>query len=73
MSVAAGLGLTEAERQWSRYYWLARFAREWQAATGADAGLEQQVSQLLEHMDDWGSAEVVTAAVERDSAIRPGG
>jgi hypothetical protein len=27
----AGLGLSEVERFWSRYYWLARFAREWKA------------------------------------------
>lgn len=35
--VAAMLGLSEAERFWSWYYWLARFAREWQAFVGRDA------------------------------------
>ena len=63
-----GLGLTEAERFWSRYYWLARFSREWQAAVGYDAGLEQQVFQLLEYapVEDSPLAEV-EAAVERDA------
>jgi hypothetical protein len=36
--VATGLGLSEAQRFWSRYYWLARFAREWQAVAGPDGG-----------------------------------
>jgi hypothetical protein len=67
----ASLGLSDAERQWSRYYWLARFAREWQAVDGEDAGLEQQVFQLLEHMDNWEPAEEVMAAVERDAVILP--
>ena len=41
---STGLGLSEAERFWSRYYWLARFAKEWQAFVGYDAGMEQQVA-----------------------------
>jgi hypothetical protein len=40
--------LTADERFWNRYYWLARFAREWQSAEGYDAGLEQSVFKLLE-------------------------
>src|SRR4051812_2902772 len=47
----AGLGLSKDELFWSRYYWLARFARQRQSATGHDAGLEQQVYQLLESAD----------------------
>ena len=69
--LVAGLGLSESERRWSQYYWLARFAREWQAVAGEDAGLEQQVFQLLEHMDTFDPAEEVMAAVERDAVIRP--
>ncbi len=41
---------------YNRYFWFVRFAALWQAAHGHDAGLEQQVFQLLEHADfdiDW--------------------
>jgi hypothetical protein len=44
--------LSEAVRYWSRYYWLFRFARVWSAVVGYDAGLEQQVFQLLESAPD---------------------
>lgn len=47
--IANSLGLSADEWFWSRYYWLARFKREWQAAVGRDVGIEQQVHQLLEH------------------------
>jgi hypothetical protein len=68
-------GLTLEERFWSRYYWLARFAREWQAAEGYDAGLEQSVFKLLESGIERGGADSevlpdVDAAVERDTAPR---
>jgi len=71
-------GLTAGERFWSRYYWLARFAREWQAAEGYDAGLEQSVFKLLEAGVEHGPAAIdqlpeVEAAVERDAEIRPPG
>jgi hypothetical protein len=70
--VATGLGLSEAERFWSRYYWLARFAREWQAIAGPDGGLRQQVFQLLESADHLGVSydpfPEIKAAVERDAA-----
>jgi hypothetical protein len=69
--LVAGLGLSESERRWSQYYWLARFAKEWQAVAGEDAGLEQMVFQLLEHMDTYEPAEEVMVAVERDAVIRP--
>jgi hypothetical protein len=69
-----GLELSEAERFWSRYYWLARFAREWQAAVGYDAGLEQQVFQLLESAEHipvaYDALPDVEAAVERDAVVR---
>jgi hypothetical protein len=69
--LVGGLGLSDVERFWSRYYWLARFAREWQAVAGPDAGLEQQVFQLLEQMDGaCDPAEEVMAAVERDAVVR---
>jgi len=71
--VAMLLGLSADERFWSRYYWLARFAREWQAVAGYDAGLEQQVFQLLESADHNGASydpvEEVHAAVERDAVV----
>ncbi len=70
--LATGLGLSVDEQFWSRYYWLARFAREWQAVAGYDAGLEQQVFQLMEHAevapDPWPEVE---AAVERDAVVAP--
>ena len=75
--VAAALGLSEAERFWSRYYWLARFAREWQAVAGYDAGLEQQVFQLLESAEHsaitYDPLPDVEAAVERDAVAGPQG
>lgn len=69
-------GLTSAERFWSRYYWLARFAREWQATEGYDAGLKQSVFKLLESGIECGSADPnalrdVDAAVERDAVVQP--
>jgi hypothetical protein len=72
--LVAGLGLSNMELFWSRYYWLARFAREWQAVAGEDAGLEQMVFQLLEYMD--GALDPlpeVDAAVERDAVLPPQG
>ena len=64
------LGLSEVERFWSRYYWLARFAREWKAAVGDDAGLEQQVLQLLEHATvEYDPLPEVDAAAARDAVL----
>lgn len=73
-----GLGLTEGERFWSRYYWYARFAREWQAAVGYDAGLEQSVFKLLEAGVEHGAIDLdplpeVESAIERDAVVRPSG
>jgi hypothetical protein len=69
--LADTLGLTEDERFWSRYYWLARFVREWQAVAGSDPGLEQQVFQLLESADhmpvSYDPLPEVEAAVQRDA------
>jgi hypothetical protein len=52
---------------------LTRFAREWQAVVGNDAGLEQQVSQLLESAEHIPVANdpfpEVDAAVERDAVL----
>ena len=71
------LGLSVAERFWSRYYWLARFAREWQAAAGYDAGLQQQVFHLLESAKHlplaYDPLPEVEAAVERDAELQPPG
>lgn len=73
----AGLGLSENERFWSRYYWLARFAREWQAVAGGNAGLEQFVFKVLESAGHLGvpydPLPEVEAAVERDAAPVPPG
>jgi hypothetical protein len=74
----AGVGLTEDERFWSRYHWYARFAREWQAAVGYDAGLEQSVFKLLESGVEYGTTDLeplpeVEAAIERDAVLRPPG
>lgn len=74
--LVSGLGLTEDERFWSRYYWLARFAREWQATEGYDAGLEQYVFKVLESGVEHGTAPLdslpeVDAAVERDAVVPP--
>ena len=71
-----GLELSEAERFWSRYYWLARLAREWQATVGYDAGLEQQVFQFLESAEHipmaYDPLPEVEAAVARDAVVRSG-
>jgi hypothetical protein len=73
--LAGRLALSENELFWSRYYWLARFAREWQAAVGYDAGLEQQVFQLLESLEQplvaYAALSEVDAAVKRDAVLRP--
>ena len=70
----SGLGLSSDERFWSRYYWLARFAREWLAAVGNDAGLEQQLFHLLESAEQipvaYDPLADVEAAVERDAVVR---
>jgi hypothetical protein len=41
----AGFDRSEDERFWSRYYWLARFARERQAVAGYDVDLKQFVHE----------------------------
>ena len=65
-----GLRLSEEELLWCRYYWLARLARDWQAAVGSDAGLGQQVFQLFEHADvDHDPLAEVEAAAERDAVL----
>jgi hypothetical protein len=61
-------GLSDSDRYWSSYYWLARFARVWSAIAGYDAGLEQQVFQMLEHAPDFPERfEEIDAAAERDA------
>lgn len=68
--MVGALGLSADERFWSRYYWLARFAREWQAVAGYDAGLEQQLFQLLEYAKvDYNPLPEVEATVERDAVL----
>lgn len=68
--IVRDLGLSTDERFWSRYYWLARFAREWQAVVGCDAGLEQQLFQLLEYAEvEYDPLPEVEAAVERDAEL----
>jgi hypothetical protein len=49
---------------WSRYYWFLRFVHVVQGRQGADAGLEQQAFQILEHPwpdcePDWNNLEAV--------------
>jgi hypothetical protein len=54
---------------YNRYYWFARFAALWQAAHGHDAGLEQQVFQLLEQADfdiDWDVVQELDARAKQD-------
>ena len=71
--VVTRLGLSESQRFWSRYYWLARFAREWQAIAGPDGGLEQQVFQVLESAEHLGVSydpfPEIKAVIERDTAV----
>lgn len=65
-----GLPLSDDERFWSRYYWLSRFVREWQAVAGFDAGLKQQVFLLLENATvDFEPLSAIEAAVERDAVV----
>lgn len=64
------LGLSDIDRFWSRYYWLARFKLEWNASTGFDAGLEQQLFHLLEHTQvDYNTVAEVEAVVRRDAVL----
>ncbi len=71
----AGLRLTDDELFWSIYYWTARFIREWQAATGDDAGLKESLFMLLETAERVGIAldplPEVEAAVEAEAIIGP--
>lgn len=53
---------------YNRYFWFARFAALWQAAHGPDAGLEQQVFQLLEQADfdiDWDIVRALDARAKQ--------
>ena len=56
-----GLGsLTAVQRFYNQYYWFKRFADEHAATHGPDAGIEQQVFQLLESAPegvDWDIVE----------------
>ena len=63
-----GRGLDPGELFYGRYFWLRRFANEYQAATGFDAGVEQQCTQLLEEAElpiDW---EVIENLDQRAAA-----
>jgi hypothetical protein len=54
---------------YNRYFWFARFAALWQAAHGHNAGLEQQVFQLLEQADfdiDWDVVQELDARAKQD-------
>jgi hypothetical protein len=60
---------------WNRYYWLARYMQLRLALHGPDAGLEQQLAQVLEYPyppcdPDWSLLEPVEAAAERDAAAQ---
>jgi hypothetical protein len=53
---------------YNRYFWFVRFAALWQAAHGHDAGLEQQVFQLLEQVDfdiDWDVVQELEARAKQ--------
>lgn len=64
------LSLSDTDRFWSRYYWLARFNMEWNAIDGFDAGLEQQLVQLLEHAQvEYDQLVDVEAVVRRDAVL----
>jgi hypothetical protein len=52
---------------WSRYYWFLRLIRVFQECEGADAGMEQQAFQILEHPwpncdPDWSHLKLVERA-----------
>ncbi len=68
--IAIQLRLSMDDLFWNRYYWLSRLAREWQSSFGYDAGLEQQVSQLIdsgEHMNiSLNMLVEIDACIERD-------
>lgn len=60
---------------YNRYYWFARFAALWQAAHGHDAGLEQQVFQLLERADfdiDWDVVQELDTRARQDPGLSRG-
>lgn len=47
----AGADLTPEDRTYNRYYWFLRFAAAHRKRHGFDAGVEQQVFQILERAD----------------------
>ncbi|WP_372723884.1 hypothetical protein [Novipirellula sp.] len=70
LELAGNLGLSESDKFWSRYYWLARFRMEWNAVAGYDAGIEQQLFQLLEDAQvECGALPGVEAAAKRDAVL----
>jgi hypothetical protein len=67
------LELSPEDVFWGRYYWLVRFTSLRQAITGPDAGLEQQMFQLLERPNpacspDWSRLESVEELARRGAA-----
>lgn len=58
----ADLNLSEEQLFYNRYFWARRFTKAYQAVNGADAGLEQQVFQILEQAPqgpDWAIIESI--------------
>lgn len=56
-------------RFYNRYFWFVRFAALRQAVHGYDAGLEQQVFQMLEQADfdlDWGVIQQLDERAKQD-------
>lgn len=72
--LGGGEGLDRERLLYNRYYWFVRFVALWQAAHGYDAGLEQQVFQMVERADtqlDWDLLKQLDARARHGVAVHP--
>lgn len=66
----AGIALSTEDVFYNSYYWMVRFSKLYQIKQGYDAGIEQQVFQMLEQADfqvDWDMIELLSKRAEADS------
>ena len=63
-------GLSPRDRFYNRYYWVQRFATQYLATRGFDAGIEQWVFKLVESADalevDWALLEALDRRARGD-------
>ena len=64
----SGYDFSQVTVFWTRYYWLRRFALVWNAVSRYDAGLEQQLFQLLASAPDGLDAAIEIEAFATQAA-----